>query len=83
MPVDPQMQAVIERAAKSGLPAYHTLSAAEARRLYKETRCALYPLVPAVEAVRELVAPGPGGAIPLRLYRGLGTAAGTPLPLQS
>ena len=81
MPVDPQMQAVIERAAKAGLPAYHTLSAAEARRLYKETRGALYPPVPAVEAVRELAAPGPAGPIPLRLYRGLGTAAGTALPL--
>jgi acetyl esterase len=81
MPVDPQMQAVIERAAKSGLPAYHTLSAAEARRLYKETRRALYPPVPAVEAVRELAAPGPAGPIPLRLYRGLGTAAETSLPL--
>jgi acetyl esterase len=34
-----------------------------------------------VEAVRDLAAAGPAGPIPLRLYRGLGTAAGTPLPL--
>lgn len=76
MPVDPQMQAVIERAAKSALPPYYSVSAVEARRLYKETRAALYPPVPEVDAVRELAARGPAGPIPLRLYRGLGTAAG-------
>lgn len=81
MAVDPQMQGVIERVANSALPPYHTLSAAEARRLYKETRAALSPPVPGVEAVRDLAASGPAGPIPLRLYRGLGTAAGAPLPL--
>ena len=81
MPVDPQMQAVIERAAKSGLPPYYSVGAVEARRLYKETRAALSPPVPEVEAVRDLAAGGPAGSIPLRLYRGLGTQAGAPLPL--
>ncbi len=81
MAVDPQMQGVIERANKSGLPPFHTLSAVEARRLYKETRAVLSPPVPAVEAVRELAASGPAGPIPLRLYRGLATAADAPLPL--
>lgn len=76
MPVDPQMQAVIERAAKSGLPPYYSVSAVEARRLYKETRAALSPPVPDVEAVRALAASGPAGPIALRLYRGLGTEAG-------
>jgi acetyl esterase len=80
MPVDPQMQAVLERAAKAALPPFHTLSAAEARRLYKETRAALAPAVPAVAAVRELAAPGPAGPVPLRLYRGAGTEAGSLLP---
>ena len=80
MPVDPQMQAVIERVARAGLPPYYTVSAAEARRLYKETRGALAPPVPEVGEVRELAARGPGGAIPLRLYRGLGTEAGAVLP---
>jgi len=81
MAVDPQMQAVIERAAQSGLPPYFRLSAAEARRLYKETRGALYPSVPGVEAVRDLAASGPAGPIPLRLYRGLAAPAGAALPL--
>ena len=80
MPVDPQMQAVIERAAQSGVPPYCSVSAVEARRLYKQTRGALSPPAPAVEAVRDLAAPGPAGLIPLRLYRGLGAPAGA-LPL--
>jgi acetyl esterase len=81
MAVDPQMQVVLKGAANSGLPAYCTVSAAEARRLYKETRAALSPPVPEVEAVRELAAPGPVGPIPLRMYRGIDTAAGAPLPV--
>jgi acetyl esterase len=80
MPVDPQMQEVIERAAKSGLPPFHTVSADEARRFYKQTRAALSPPAPEVDEVRDLAASGPAGPIPLRLYRGLGTAAGAPLP---
>lgn len=81
MPVDPQMQSVIGRANNSALPQYCTVSAVEARRLYKEMRAALSPPVPEVEAVRDLAASGPAGPISLRLYRGLGTTAGAPLPL--
>lgn len=75
------MQGVLERVAKSALPPFHTLSADEARRLYKDTRAVLSPPVPEVGEVRDLVAPGPAGPIPLRLYRGLATAAGAPLPV--
>jgi acetyl esterase len=75
------MQAVIERVAKSALPPFYTVSADEARRLYKETRAVLSPPVPEVYAVRDFAASGPAGPIPLRLYRGLGAAAGAPLPL--
>jgi acetyl esterase len=81
MPVDPQMQGVIERVAKSFLPPFYTVSAEAARRLYKETRAVLSPPVPEVGEVRDLAASGPAGPIPLRLYRGLDTAAGAPLPL--
>ena len=80
MPVDRQMQAVIERAARSGLPPYHSVGAVEARRLYKDTRAALSPSAPEVAAVRDLAASGPAGPIPLRLYRGLATEAGAALP---
>lgn len=81
MAIDPQMQGVIERVANSALPPFYTVGADEARRLYKETRAVLSPPVPEVEAVRELAASGPAGPIPLRVYRGLGTAAGAPLPV--
>ena len=81
MAVDRQMQAVIERVNNSGLPPFCTVSAVEARRLYKETRGALAPAVPETGAVRDLAVPGPAGAIPLRLYRGLGTDADAPLPV--
>lgn len=81
MAIDPQMQGVIERVNNSGLPPYYTVSAVEARRLYKETRAVLSPEVPEVDEVRDLAANGPAGPIPLRLYRGLGTAADAPLPL--
>jgi hypothetical protein len=33
-----------------------------------------------VAECRDLTIDGPGGALPLRLYRGAGTTAGTPLP---
>lgn len=81
MAIDPQMQAVLERVAQAALPKFCTLSAAEARRLYRESRAALSPPVPEVQAVRDLAASGPAGPIPVRLYRGLGTAAGAPLPV--
>jgi acetyl esterase len=80
MPVDPQMQRVLERIAQSGLPPFCTVSAGEARRLYKETRAVFAPPVPAAGEVRDLTASGPAGPIRVRLYRGLGTAAGAPLP---
>ncbi len=81
MPVDLQMQAVIERVNMSGLPPFYTVSAVEARRLYKETRGVLSPPVPEVGEVRDLAAPGPAGPIALRLYRGLATEAGARLPV--
>ena len=81
MTIDPQMQGVLEGAARSALPPYHTLGAPEARRLYKETRAALAPRVPEVAEVRDLAAGGPAGTIPVRLYRGLGTASGAQLPV--
>lgn len=81
MPVDPQMQRVIERVNNSGLPPFYTVSAPEARRLYKETRKFFSPPAPEVDTVRDLAAGGPAGPIALRMYRGLGTAAAAPLPV--
>ena len=81
MPVDPQMQGVLDRIAKAALPAFYSVSADEARRLYRESRAAFSPAVPEVAEARDLALSGPGGRIPLRLYRGLGTEAGALLPV--
>ena len=81
MTVDPQMRAVLERIEKAALPQFCTLSADEARRLYRESRAALSPPVPGVQEVRDLAASGPAGPIPVRLYRGLDTPAGAALPV--
>src|SRR3989442_13157252 len=80
MALDPQAQKVITRVIRSGRPAYHTLSPKDARQLFRETRPASTPTPPEIGAVRNLVADGPGGPIPLRVYRPAGVAAGTPLP---
>src|SRR5437016_2098769 len=80
MALDPQAQAVINLVIKSGRPAYNTLSPKDARQLFRETRPATTPTPPEIGAVRNLVAQGPGGPIPLRVYRPAGVAASVALP---
>ena len=80
MALDPQAQAVIDLVIKSGRPAYNTLSPKDARQLFRETRPASTPTPPEIGAVRNLVAQGPGGPIPLRVYRPAGVAASVALP---
>jgi acetyl esterase len=80
MALDPQAQAVIELVAKSGRPAYHTLSPKDARQLFLETRPASTPTPPQIGAVRNVVAETPQGAIPLRVYRPAGVSEATALP---
>src|SRR5262245_62655578 len=81
MALDAQVQAVITLVIKSGRPAYNTLSPKDARQLFKETRPASTPTPPEIGAVTNVLAGGPGGAIPLRVYRPRGVAAGTPIPV--
>ena len=69
MPLDPQALEVINLVIKSGRPAYNTLSPKEARQLFRETRPGSTPTPAEIGAVRNLSAEGPGGPIPLRLYR--------------
>jgi acetyl esterase len=81
MALDPQARAVIDLAIKSGRPAYNTLAPKEARQLFRETRPAATPTPREIGAVRDLTVDGPGGPIPLRVYRPAGVAAGTALPV--
>jgi acetyl esterase len=52
--LNPQVQALLERVARSPLPAYHTVSPFVARRIYRDTRAALAPKSPEVPEVRLL-----------------------------
>src|SRR5881409_2539923 len=81
MALDPQAQDVINLVIKSGRPAYNTLSPKDARQLFRETRPASTPTPAEIGAVKDLTADGPGGPIPLRVYRPAGVPAGTALPV--
>jgi acetyl esterase len=80
VPLDPQARAVLERIARANLPPYPELGPAAVRELYRETRGRLGAAPPEVARVESVGAPGPAGAIPIRLYRPLGAGAGKRLP---
>ncbi|MEI9982360.1 MAG: alpha/beta hydrolase [Aliidongia sp.] len=80
MAIDPQAQAVLDLIRQSGSPPYETLPATAARELYLGARAIFSPDPPEVAEVHSLVASGPHGAIPMRLYRPLGSAAADVLP---
>jgi len=78
--VHPQVAMLLERAARSPLPPYATVSPFVARRIYRDTRAAVSPAAPEVAEAKLLLAPGPGGPIPLRAYRPFGSRAEEVLP---
>ncbi len=65
----PQARALLDLIEASGLPPTHTLSVAEARRVYRDRRFSTQPTAPEVASISELAAPGPNGPVPLRHYR--------------
>jgi len=67
--LDPQAKALLDLMVERGVPPTHTLSPQDARRFYLERRGVTQPEPRPVAEVRDLVATGPHGAIPLRLYR--------------
>jgi len=78
--LDPHAEQVIALVRMAQRPAFETVTAAQAREMYREGRAAVSPEPPDVASVQDLSASGPGGAIPLRLYRGAGTGEG-PIPV--
>jgi acetyl esterase len=66
MPVDPQIQALLDMG--TGVPATNTLSVAEARAQY-EGRIRLMAAPPDVGEVSERTIQGPGGDLRMRIYR--------------
>jgi len=69
--LEPEIRAFVARSLEFLAPGYHNEPIAEQRRRYAEL-CRAYDLgrPPGLE-VRDLEIPGPAGAIPARLYRGL------------
>src|ERR1051325_10976606 len=65
MSVHPQVQALLERVARSPLPPYHSVSPFVARRIYRDTRAVLAPKAPELAEVRLLAFQN----YALRLYR--------------
>ncbi len=80
MSLHPQVAALLERAARSPLPLYHTVPPFVARRLYRDTRGAVSPKALEVAETRLLLAPGPGGPVAMRGYRPSGASAQEILP---
>ncbi|MEA2886925.1 MAG: acetyl esterase, partial [Bradyrhizobium sp.] len=70
MPVvlDPDAAAVYKAFQEAGRPPYETVSPAEARELYLKGRLVTNPEPPELASVTEIAIPGPGGAIPARVY---------------
>ena len=70
MPVqlDPDAAAVFKAFQQAGRPPYESISPAEARELYLKGSLVTSPEPPELASVKEIAIPGPGGAIPARLY---------------
>jgi len=77
----PQARAFLDLVTEKGIPPTHTLTPAVARAIYRERRGFTQPDPPPVAEVHALSADGPHGAIPLRLYRPLGSAQDAQLPV--
>jgi len=80
MQLDPGAQRVLDLIKQAGRPPYETMEPRVAREFYRASRATLQPAPQPVAEVRNLAAPGPRQPIPLRLYRGMGMAAGGLLP---
>lgn len=80
MPLDPDARLVLDMMRAAGRPPFETLSPAEAREAYANSRKVLQPAPEEVAESRDTTAPGPHGDIPLRLYRPAGTEASDVLP---
>ena len=80
MPLDPDTQIVLDMIRLAGRPSFESLSPAEAREAYANSRKVLQPPREDVAETRDITIPGPLGDIPLRLYRPAGTDASDRLP---
>lgn len=78
MSIDPQAQRLLDLAAQGRRPQYETLTPVEARAQYDAASAGVQGDPPVPFETREIEIPGPGGALPARVYRATDDAA---LPL--
>ncbi len=69
----PDAEQLLELVRLAARPPFEMLTPAEARAAYIVSRAVLQPEPDEVAEVRGVTIPGPGGPLPLRLYRGLAT----------
>jgi len=79
--LDPQAQALIDLMISKGIPPVQQLTPQEARKAYLERRYFSQPDPEPVQGLENLSVPGPGGSIPVRTYRPIGTDASSVLPV--
>ena len=80
MQCDPQIKALLDKAASANVPGPESLSAEQARELYKRSRLPTQPIKPEVDVCRDIELQVPGHNIPVREYRPLGMAQSHVLP---
>lgn len=79
MALNPAARRVLDMQNAMGGAPFETLTPAEARTAFNAGNPLWQPEAPEVSISYDLVAPGPHGPIPLRLYRGKSAAIGRPL----
>ncbi len=80
MSLHPDVIGLLDLIKAAGRPAMDTLPPPEARVAFLSGRTVLQPIPAEVASVRDFTIPGPDCEIPVRLYRGAGTAAEAKLP---
>ena len=81
MQLDPDSQAYLDLIKKLGRPPINALPPLQARETYRRGRMVTQPDLPQVDRVKEFAAGGPHGPVPVRVYRGAGTADMGVLPV--
>jgi len=79
MTLDADAQKVLDLIVELKRPPFETVPVEEAREAYRNSREALQPPPRPISETRDVEAPGPGGPIPMRLYRN--SIAAGPLPV--
>lgn len=81
MQLDADAKAFLDLLKSLGRPPINSLPPAQAKEVFRRGRLVTQPDLPQVDRVREETIAGPGGPVPLRIYRGAGTADAGALPV--